>query len=525
MRTLRVALLKAGLLVSLFAMAQGFNRRYDGFGQGFVQGSYGLERSGDGWVVLSGSFEPDTITVDSILGSYRYLFTFLDGTGDVVSEKRYIHAGHSTFLGWADCCDSIPGGGFVIGGSSRTYGTDVIEARLVRFNTQGDPLWSRSFGSPGAFWIGQQLKHLNDGGFMLCGSTDDQSFEDGFVIRTDPEGNELWRHLYGYFDDRQDLFTSFVELPNGFLLTGLSRLSDENSQFYRVMVDHSGVLQWEDRWGGAYEDGSVHGALCADGTVLLSSFTAYAIDATSTKPYLAKLDPLSNELIWEREYGLPTYGRLLFAAKECLNADIIACGVTYEGGNEQGLLLRATSEGDSLWMRNYSYYDEVIDSCRGRFWDVLPTDDGGFIAAGFANGPFGGPYPPGYSQDAWVVKVDDMGCVVPGCDATGVAEIVTNLLDALTIYPNPVPQGGPVTVQLALPEGFRKEPLRLSVVSAEGRLVEERELTLRSTEAPREGDSHASQFTLHTSTYASGLYHLHLTSGTTWLSGAKLVVE
>ena len=151
MRILRVALLKAGLLVSLCAVAQGFNRRYDGFGQGFVQGSYGLEQSGGGWVIFSGSYEPDTIAPDSILGSYRYVFTFLDDAGDVVAEKRFIHAGHSTFLGWADCCDSIPGGGFVIGGGSKTYGTNVDEARLVRFNAQGDSLWSRTFGSPGAF--------------------------------------------------------------------------------------------------------------------------------------------------------------------------------------------------------------------------------------------------------------------------------------------------------------------------------------------------------------------------------------
>jgi hypothetical protein len=122
--------------------------------------------------------------------------------------------------------------------------------------------------------------------------------------------------------------------------------------------------------------------------------------------------------------------------------------------------------------------------------------------------------------------VDSLGCIEPGCNIPlGITTQITNLRDALTVFPNPVAQGGTLTVQVALPEGFRKEPLRLSVVSADGRLVEELDLTLRSAEASREGDSHTSQFTLHTSTYASGLYHLHLTSGTTWLSGAKLVVE
>src|SRR5690606_27236541 len=119
--------------------------------------------------------------------------------------------------------------------------------------------------------------------------------------------------------------------------------------------------------------------------------------------------------------------------------DIIACGVSYDGGQQQGLLLRTTSNGDSLWMHNYAFHDSVIDQGSGRFWDVLPTPDGGFIAAGAAYQPFNAPYPPGYSADAWVVKVDSMGCIVPGCDGlTGITEQFTNLSDAVTLYPNPV---------------------------------------------------------------------------------------
>lgn len=90
MRILRVALLKAGLLVSLSAAAQGFNLRYDGFGQGFVQGSYGLEQSGSGWVIFSGSYEPDTIAPDSILGSYRYVFTYIDEIRASVSASARV---------------------------------------------------------------------------------------------------------------------------------------------------------------------------------------------------------------------------------------------------------------------------------------------------------------------------------------------------------------------------------------------------------------------------------------------------
>ncbi len=270
----RQALLGVSLCCFLGAKAQGFNRRFDAFGQGFAQGSFGLEQSDSGWVIFSGSYEPDTIAADSILGSYRYVFTYIDEVGDVVSEKRFIHTGHSTFLGWADCCDSIPGGGFVIGGGSTTYGTNLDEARLVRFNAQGDSLWSHTFGSPGAYWIGQQVKHSSDGGFLICGNTDAVSYQDAFAIKTDSDGNEQWRHTYGAGGMVTEAFSAVVELSDGYLLTGRSRPQADDGDMYVVRVNMAGDEIWTQEWGGIYDDAQVHSYLCAEGSVLLAGAMA-----------------------------------------------------------------------------------------------------------------------------------------------------------------------------------------------------------------------------------------------------------
>ena len=145
--------------------------------------------------------------------------------------------------------------------------------------------------------------------------------------------------------------------------------------------------------------------------------------------------------------------------------------------------------------------------------DVSPTPDGGFIATGPVYGRLNAPNPPGYSQDAWVVKVDGDGCIVPGCNTVGISEQVTNLQDAITVFPNPVAQGGTVTVQLDLPQHLQGKNLQLSVVGGDGRLV--------STE----GTNGASTLNLTNLQLATGMYFLHLTNGTTWLTGAKLIVE
>jgi hypothetical protein len=237
-------------------------------------------------------------------------------------------------------------------------------------------------------------------------------------------------------------------------------------------------------------------------------------------PYIAVLDPGDGHVTWSHQYGPPLFSTTFFAGKECLNGDIIACGVSYDGGQHQGLLLRTTSNGDSLWMRHYAFHDSVIDQGSGRFWDVLPTADGGFIAAGVAYQPFNAPYPPGYSQDAWVVKVDSMGCIVPGCSGVGITEQFTNLGDALKLYPNPVHDQ--LHVGIHLPGNFATNgPLTLTVTSLEGKLVLQQQLPpLLGRGAGGEGD-----VLLDVSSLTAGLYSLHLSDATRWLAGKQFVVQ
>jgi hypothetical protein len=254
-----------------------------------------------------------------------------------------------------------------------------------------------------------------------------------------------------------------------------------------------------------------------DEHLLIIGSQGYAPNYTATKPYLAVIATADGEVLWENDYGPEGLNTGLTAGKETPTGDLIACGVTYAEEGQKGLLLRTSSAGDSLWMRSYYYQDEVISNGQGRFYDVLPTPDGGFIAAGAVYNPVQAPNPPGYSQDTWVVKVDADGCIVPGCNGVGITEQATNLLGALSIYPNPVAHGGTVTIALDLPTSIANGPLQLSVVAADGRVVHSRMLSPSSTQVPLSLNEELG--------VRPGLYHLHLSTGTKWLTGGKLVVE
>ncbi|MGV9013751.1 MAG: T9SS type A sorting domain-containing protein [Flavobacteriales bacterium] len=496
------------------AQAQGFNRHYDAQGGGFDQTAFGIEKGGLGHMVFSGSFEPDTLGPDSIVGVYVYILDQLDQDGNVTTTKRLQLPGHSIFLGWADCCDNTTDDGFVIGGGSTEYYTDRIEARLMRFTENSDTLWTRSYGSAGHFWISFQVKQTPDGGFLICGYTDATGYYyDGFALKTDSMGNEQWRQTYG-LSNIDDNFSSISLVPDGYVLSGTSIVSPNNYDLFASKIDTSGNAIWSIRLGSPYNEASSNILYLQDGRLVLAGSWGSALNGFGTL-FVSYLDLETGDTLYTRKYGSAHYTTAIFASKQFPDSDIIHAGVSYSEGPQQGVLIRTNSDGDSLWMRNYYYYDEDVEEGEGRFFDVLPTPDNGCIAAGVALNPVNAPYPPGHSQDTWVVKVDSMGCVVPGCDGViGITELVTNLTDALHLYPNPVQDQLHVGIDLP-PKLATTGPLTLTVTSLAGQVVLKQAVPTSAPDA----------VVLDVSQLASGMYSLHLSDAHTWLAGSKFVVE
>ena len=77
--------------------------------------------------------------------------------------------------------------------------TASILLALSTLQAQGpDTLWTRTYGGSGSD-VGQSVQQTSDGGFVVAGST--ESFGAGesdiYLIRTDAQGNTLWTRTYG----------------------------------------------------------------------------------------------------------------------------------------------------------------------------------------------------------------------------------------------------------------------------------------------------------------------------------------
>jgi hypothetical protein len=513
---MRVVALIACMLVGALASGQGFNKRYDAFNWGFVQGGFGVLPRSDGFVTFSLSEDFDSISPGIVQFHASILITKIDFVGQKLWEKRSWRPLRSTFPGWVNCCDMLPDGGFVAGGSVEDS-TGFDEACIIRFNAMGDTIWSKVYGDPtgNKFWIGYQTRLAENGDFIMVGITDQNGPINGFVLRTDNNGNELYRNIYAYSPSSEGGIGSVVVALNGHLYTaGTRSVAPGNSDRWIQKLNPNGGVIWQQSWGGPWHEGTTNTAVITNGRLLACGGAAYGPNYTSMRPYVALLDTSDGQIIWEREFGGLFHSTQFMVCKVHLNGDIVAAGRAYDGPGptiDRGLLARLNSNGDSLWMYRYFYQDSIILTGQGQFYDLLPLSDGYTIATGTTRNPAGQPYPPGYSQDTWVVKVDADGCIIPGCNSVGIEEQATNLVGAISIYPNPAQ--GQCTVKLSLPPSVGNGPFELSLVASDGRVMR------------RERIAGNGAHTLALEQLPAGLYYVHVADGGKWLTGGKLVLQ
>jgi len=121
--------------------------------------------------------------------------------------------------------------------------------------------------------------------------------------------------------------------------------------------------------------------------------------------------------------------------KEILSEDEI----TEQSGEarSQGWLVKVNDEGELLWERKYYFVDSPNDT--HTLNDLKATCDGGYIFCGEAtDGDTGTPFSEGPPQQGWLVKVDEYGCLVEGCQLfDSIQEPISPDEIIFTFSPNP----------------------------------------------------------------------------------------
>jgi len=133
--------------------------------------------------------------------------------------------------------------GYILGGSSSSFGAGNSDIWLVRIDGQGNEIWNKTYGGLEGESI-RSLLETNDGGYVIAGYT--YSFgagdQDGWFLEIDPTGTVLWNQTYGGIG-RELIHSLQKNEQGGYLLAGFTSSTIEaDTDIMLIKSDALGVI-------------------------------------------------------------------------------------------------------------------------------------------------------------------------------------------------------------------------------------------------------------------------------------------
>ena len=363
--------------------------------------------------------------------------------------------------------------------------------------------------------------------YFVCGQVNEAGkffIEDpdgahGFLMKMDTMGNQVWVQHY---DNSWKI--DFMDIsPEGEFVLGSSDFDiggPFSIQNMLIKTDAEGNEKWRFIFGGDFWQDQTPVEFSNDGHVIAAGSNGNEIELTTPIRMLKFQDMGSyGEIIEDHEYYFESQRpAIAYSLIEDEEGNIFAGGLLV-GETDQGIqhrygaIMKFNSELDSLWFRTYTFYAE------SEHWhiirDIAFAEDGGFVMTGFAEEGSDAPIP--LLDHIWTLKVDEFGCLEPGCEIVGTQEIIIGLQDAMKVYPNPVQDV--LNLQWNLPPNFNSNDFqnqKLHIINSLGQIVHT---------AQPERSRGLSDLQIGVSTLPIGHYTLHWMSDNTWLDSVKFIKE
>jgi len=147
-------------------------------------------------------------------------------------------------------------GGYIVTGVTNSFGTGNGDLFLIKTDQNGNPQWQKAYGDIG-YDYGYSIQQLIDGSYVVAGYT--SSFgagdDDCYLIKTNSAGDLLWSKTYG--GAGIDRARSVLQTADsGYMLAGFSYSFSSNGlgDAYLIKTDTNGDFVWTNFFGGESED-------------------------------------------------------------------------------------------------------------------------------------------------------------------------------------------------------------------------------------------------------------------------------
>ncbi|MEA3311862.1 MAG: hypothetical protein U9Q76_06550, partial [candidate division WOR-3 bacterium] len=114
-------------------------------------------------------------------------------------------------------------GGYIVVGETYSFGAGKSDIWLVKTDSYGDTLWSRIYGGR-RDEFGRTVRETPDGGYIIAGSTNSfgRGRQDVWLLKTDASGDTLWTKTYGWRRDEEAFSLDLTE-DGGYIITGYKK--------------------------------------------------------------------------------------------------------------------------------------------------------------------------------------------------------------------------------------------------------------------------------------------------------------
>ncbi|MDD5528727.1 MAG: T9SS type A sorting domain-containing protein [bacterium] len=268
-------------------------------------------------------------------------------------------------------------GGFIIVGWTSSFGAGSGDVYLIKINSSGDTLWTRTYGETNVD-LGYSVQQTSDSGFIITGCT--LSFgagdNDVYLIRTNSSGDTLWTRTFGGTKDDDIGYSVQQTFDSGFVIVGeIGYFVTGDWDVYLIRTNSSGDTLWTKTFGGIGNDYGITVQQTKDGGFIITG-TTKSFGADSGDGYLIKTSS-SGDTLWTKTFGGTDndYGS---AVQQTEDGGFIITGGTesFGAGKWDAYLIRTDSSGDTLWTKTFGGTDNDYGI------EVQQTFDSGFIIAG-----------------------------------------------------------------------------------------------------------------------------------------------
>ncbi len=345
----------------------------------------------------------------------------------------------------------------LIMGSFYIYSNGIENAQmfLIKINTlTGDTIWSKQYGKPDWHDFGRKMIKTKDSGYAIVGKTylaNNQPPEKILLFKIDSLGNQVFRKEYSTnLANAHNGWAITETVDHGFILScsivyqglcagcsGVDYLND----ILVIKTDALGNQLWAKRFPPMewkqYGWGGFDIQPLQDSTFIVFGNKYYHIynqTFSDYSRYMLFRFGMDGALLDSTSFGGGD-GTLITSTIPTKDNNFLATAAendsSFVGIGQTGVLLKISPSLELLWKKEYHISPPGVKLYE-KFFDAIQLPDQGFIICGRA-------YEDSTYSNGWILRVDSLGCLEPGCNGSSAAQEPPDEAPdiGITLSPNP----------------------------------------------------------------------------------------